>query len=443
MNKYENIALTSLILYFFLFLISLYYYISLKYGSSMTTVRSRGRYDDPKMSFFFLIAVSAILDVPLYAGCLYEGGPFECEWNSKWFSVFWILHLVAVLGYTVSLCIPAILWYDVIVIQDGRLFSSEYKPSHLKIFLRGIIAIYVIIQVVNIIGVIQTMTLKSDENFQTINNPFFALLYFSDAFLSLAITMVILFTGVSLQCHVMKRLSENCMSSFLFSLNFVMIFIVCSYILRALFVVNLYLSYNHESQFISVNEIGYMPWLLVTAWLPHVACSLALLRVMIQKYDFKNYSNRSAEHRVVDYLFGYFPCTRKTPLSPTYEANVSSNCVMVGEAMDDEEDSNYDLKVSPERFSRPDQPLLRPYRDRAAGSGDDGDQYSVNFGSDVHLSAHYDTSLRLSVSEQSSSHLFPAMIGGTPVQYHYNNARAESNSSSSTGTLPLAGLAGS
>jgi len=74
-----NLALISLVLYVVLFAVSFYYFWTLRSKvitrSQSSSKQIRGRYDDTKIIFFGALAASSLLDIPLFIGCLIEGGP--------------------------------------------------------------------------------------------------------------------------------------------------------------------------------------------------------------------------------------------------------------------------------------------------------------------------------------------------------------------------------
>ena len=53
-----------------------------------------GRYIAPKFQFFVILFVSAMLDIPLYVGCLSKHGAKECMWNDQFYIASQQLHLV-------------------------------------------------------------------------------------------------------------------------------------------------------------------------------------------------------------------------------------------------------------------------------------------------------------------------------------------------------------
>lgn len=53
-----------------------------------------GRYIAPKFQFFVILFASAMLDIPLYVGCLSKHGAKECMWNDEFYIASQQLHLV-------------------------------------------------------------------------------------------------------------------------------------------------------------------------------------------------------------------------------------------------------------------------------------------------------------------------------------------------------------
>jgi hypothetical protein len=90
-----------------------------------------------------------------------------------------------------------------------------------------------------------------------------------------------LYSGVSLQRHVMKvQFGTKTQRRFLLQLNFLMIFITCSYAIRAILVLSLFDSMP-QSYVDAFNGVGsYAVWLPLTQWLPFVFCSFCLVNNM-------------------------------------------------------------------------------------------------------------------------------------------------------------------
>jgi hypothetical protein len=103
-------------------------------GLSLRSSSNNGKFDDQKLLFFLVLAVSAMLDVPLYIGCIATGGPTDCEWDGLAYPILWCMHLIACTGYALSIILPAVLWSDILESKDGRIFLSKYPVDPTKRF---------------------------------------------------------------------------------------------------------------------------------------------------------------------------------------------------------------------------------------------------------------------------------------------------------------------
>ena len=103
-------------------------------GISLRSSSDNGKFDDQKILFFFVLTVSAVLDIPMYVGCIVNGGPTDCEWDGIGYPVLWCMHLISCTGYALSIILPAILWSDILESRDGRIFFSKYPVDPTKRF---------------------------------------------------------------------------------------------------------------------------------------------------------------------------------------------------------------------------------------------------------------------------------------------------------------------
>ena len=88
-QKYYDVALLSLFFYSSLFGCSLLQYF---HHRNLHIHGIGGKYIKQKMIFFLILAISSILDIPVYFGCLYYNGPKDCEWDTISYPILWICH---------------------------------------------------------------------------------------------------------------------------------------------------------------------------------------------------------------------------------------------------------------------------------------------------------------------------------------------------------------
>lgn len=146
-----SLAVVSTLLYASLAGVSTYYYFKFKFkrsnesggdgllwGGLSLRSANMARFDEQKILFFLVLAVSASLDIPLFVACAAEGGPSQCEWDGVVYSLCWCLHLAATCGYMLSIILPAVLWHDIINRKDGKVWRSKYPVDCTKRFFQGI-----------------------------------------------------------------------------------------------------------------------------------------------------------------------------------------------------------------------------------------------------------------------------------------------------------------
>ncbi len=284
MLEVSIIAGLSAFFYASLALIAAGYYlkfrrIQLESPSKDTYYHSKfGRYDTPKVSFFLVLMISASMDVPLYIGCLVQGGPHDCEWDDLSYAVSWFLHLIAVCGYAYTIMIPCILWNDIIMNKDGKLFNSQFKADHTKRFFQIASMLYVINTAVNAINAMISYRVH-DHNHYTEKDNIADVLTFFEPLLIFGITVGCFWCGLRLQSYVMRaKLGWKTELKFLLHLNIPMLVIMCTYLARAIFVLRLVLFmpgwYRHSL------TCSYLVWIIVTRWLPYIFCSIVLVLMM-------------------------------------------------------------------------------------------------------------------------------------------------------------------
>lgn len=275
-NEFNIVALFSIVLYSALALTSGYYYRRLKTppGDSMTMIPGRGQFNKSKLTFFSVLCVSAALDVPLYVGCVSMNGPQYCYWDSVSYSLCFCLHLIALVGYAVTLGIPLFLWSDLSQGRDGNMFSRKY-PDFSKIFLHLSIGSYFVLQMT----IILTVLITADDPGKYDSSVVRKVGALADPIVIFVIAVIWLSSGIRLQMYVVDvcfRPADE--RKILFTINAVMFTILCSYLLRAVMVVSLYTDYHNRS--LHVLNYSYIIWTIGTRWIPYILCSFLLIFLM-------------------------------------------------------------------------------------------------------------------------------------------------------------------
>ena len=266
-----NIALAAInmTLYSSLCIISFYYYLLLrKKKEHLQTQQSatneqalEGKYDDLKKIFFVAMAISGALDVPLYIGCIVEGGPQACRWDSLAYSATYSLHILALSGYEICLGIPLYIWSDM---MTGH---SEFK----RVFMVMTALLYFLLQVLTVILIF----INYDPSYTFASNTINAGTVCAEAIFIFCLAVAWLWVGVKIQLYVRDIGAKlEAETKFLFKVNVVMITIVVCFFFRAYLVLRL--AVNPAS-------IPYPMWLFLTRWLPYVLCSYLLIFLMRQK----------------------------------------------------------------------------------------------------------------------------------------------------------------
>jgi hypothetical protein len=240
-----------------------------------------GRYATPKFVFFIVLCVSALLDIPLFLGCIVQGGPTDCEWNSASYVVFWLFHLLATCGYVYAIITPPILWSDIIQHKDGNLWNSAYPVDSTKLFFRVIFLLFCANELTTVIG----STMYQDPNNQAEYTKSNAVGAFSDCFtpvITTTVTVGCLWSGIALQRHVVSvGLGGSAQFRILVQLNITMLIIAVTYIMRSLLVLTLFDDMPQEYvDLFHPMRSSFFLWLLWTRWLPCVFCSFCLVHEM-------------------------------------------------------------------------------------------------------------------------------------------------------------------
>ncbi len=365
MNEAEVVSFISLLLYLSLAIVGGRYYwkfVQLRIAR-FTSPLPRVLYDGPKEWFFFILTITALLDLPLPIGCLYEGGPKNCEWDSISYPIGWYLHILSIVGYAYTIMVPCILWNDIMTGGNGYLFPttlhscisslsinsfittsssvlnihslSSNASSPIKIFLRILFIGFICNTSIAIIEGMILFRIHDSAHFRT-NIVEYNVSVVIEVILICCITIACFISGIMLQLFVNKqeqsRYPKDSLSStfiggttirkgdtslakesamgtvkahrILCYLNLPMAVIVITYLIRGLF----------ELKFVSWMPIAYrdtfqcsfLIWTLLVKWLPYGCCSYVLIGIMRKsgterrKMKMITRSNLDIEYNVVN-----------------------------------------------------------------------------------------------------------------------------------------------
>jgi len=251
-----------------------------------------GRYSAPKFIFFVVMFFSALLDVPLFIGCIVEGGPHDCEWESPSYVVFWLFHLIATCGYMYAIITPAILWSDIIYQKDGMFWNSAYPLDATKLFFRVAFVLFCANELATVVGAVVMQDPSHFGSFDT--NSIGAITDCITPIMTTIITFGCLWSGIELQRYVMNvGLGGGTRNRVLMQLNLTMFLIAATYMYRSLLVLSLYdpIPQQYKDAMHPIRSSFFL-WLLGTRWLPAVVCSFCLVNEM----RFKGSANTNSRH---------------------------------------------------------------------------------------------------------------------------------------------------
>jgi hypothetical protein len=275
------IAIVSIILYASLALTSAFYFLKFRHMLQLKNLRPTrdfGRYDEPKILFFLVLFISATLDLPMFIGCVIEGAPKDCEWDSISYPIFWSMHLLAVCGYAFSIVTPPVLWSDIINQKDGKLWFSKYPMDGTKWFFQVTLFLFWSLMVMTVLLVILFYRIDDHKEF-TKKNALNTVSSILEPMLTFLISAGCLYCGVRLQLYVMRvRLEGAKEIRFLFHLNITLFIILATYLSRSLMVLRLFVLVSEEYK--NAFKSSYFVWILVTRWLPYIFCSFCLINEM-------------------------------------------------------------------------------------------------------------------------------------------------------------------
>jgi hypothetical protein len=181
------------------------------------------------------------------------------------------MHILATIGQLYAVITPSILWSDIIQQKDGNFWNSASQLDAIKIFFRIFWVLYAFVTCMAVLGKI---LYPSSDTTDQVSDCLMPIMLVSVAF-------GCLYSGVRLQRHVMKvQFGTATQRRFLLQLNFLMIFITCSYAIRAILVLTLFdgMPNSYADAFKGVGS--YALWLPLTQWLPFVFCSFCLVNNM-------------------------------------------------------------------------------------------------------------------------------------------------------------------
>ncbi len=234
------------------------------------------RYDEPKIMFFMVLSISAMLDIPTFVGCLAVGSPRDCEWNGESYQAFWCFHLIALCGYAFVIVTPPILWSDIINQRDGKLWFSSHPADNTKRFFQFMLLLYFATQVMTLVEVI--LSFKSASSFQD-ENFYYTVAVVMEACIIVSICIGCLTCGVRLQWYVRTvKLCTAMEMTFLFRLNVTLVIVLAAYLTRSFYIIRLLPDKPQDIG--DALHVSYFAWTLCTRWLPFVLCPFCLMHEM-------------------------------------------------------------------------------------------------------------------------------------------------------------------
>ncbi len=338
MNEPQVVALISLLLYSSLALVAGRYYLKfvrlrITRSSHSSPQQSKVLYDGPKEWFFLVLTITALIDIPLPIGCLYEGGPQDCEWDNLSYPIGWYLHMIAIVGYAYTIMVPCILWNDIMTGGNGYLFPTSFtscfsslslittssshttSPSPLKIFLRILMIGYIFNTVSDVISGIITFRVHNHSYYST--NIEYNISVIIEVILICCITIACFISGMRLHAFVIKQEQllypkQTTLASLpvttssamglgsifatrkveerpkaattvkahriMLYLNLPMAVIMITYMIRGVFELRL-VSWMPPA-YIDTFRCSFIIWTFVAKWLPYGCCSFVLIWIM-------------------------------------------------------------------------------------------------------------------------------------------------------------------
>eukprot|EP01040_Poterioochromonas_malhamensis_P004370 gene4370-4684_t len=280
-NQAFAVASISIFLYGSMFIISMYYFIKF-INHEKDNVRAAytniGKYDHAKKLFFGLLAVSSLLEIPNYIGCLAGNGITDCEWKTADHLLFWFFHLLALCGYAYCVIIPCLLWSDMINKKDGKLFFSSYKYDNIKHFFRFFLILYLINTCIDII--VSIIYYRNSDGFAYREAPTYSICVLIECIIIVFIAIGCLYCGIQLERYVYNTtfalIPIHIERKFLLSLNLILLVIVLSYLGRAILILRFVPGMPRNFQ----NPVNYAIYTFIARWIPHILCQGLLILIM-------------------------------------------------------------------------------------------------------------------------------------------------------------------
>lgn len=211
-NERQNNKTCGLFFYSSIFIISSYFYVKfVKLGAKASN------FDRGKKQFFAVLAISALLDLPIYVGCLAYEDPSGCYWEGFDQLLFWFLHLFALCGYAYCLVIPCIMWSDTIHEKDGKIFFSSSTNDPIKRYFQILILVYFLNNIIVIIA--SLIQWKNSDKDYYINTTTYSVGALIECILICLLSIGCLYCGIRLQYYVRTKLKRSTENQVLFTLN--------------------------------------------------------------------------------------------------------------------------------------------------------------------------------------------------------------------------------
>jgi hypothetical protein len=235
------------------------------------------RYDGVRMMFFGVLGTSATLDLPLYIACIANHGDDACIWDGAGYSMVWLLHLFALIGYFLCLGIPLILWSNILRGSDTRLFGSSLADtdiSNICLLFSYLVYIAIICVEVGYVGYHfdDTDAFHHNRVTDTVRS-------IESVFYAFVAGMWVLF-GLRLRTLLpIVQDRKSGLGKMLMVANVFMFVIFASYIIRAVLIMAQSLKMGRVGRDDFIHE-HFAFWTVGTRWLPYIICSILLIVIM-------------------------------------------------------------------------------------------------------------------------------------------------------------------
>lgn len=280
-NEAYAVATLSIFLYGSLFIVAVYYYwkfVKHEKDSVRTAYTNIGKYDHAKKLFFGLLAISSLLEIPNYVGCLAGDGLTDCEWKSPDHLVFWFFHMIALCGYAYCVIIPCVLWSDMINKKDGRLFFSLHSYDCIKYYFQILLIAYFTNTFLDII--MSIVYYRLSDGFAYREAPTYKICALIESILIVFISSGCLYCGIQLEKYVQNTtfatLPLNVERKFLLSLNCILFVMVLSFLGRAILILRFAPGMPPSFQ----HPVNYGIYTFIARWIPDVICQALLVLIM-------------------------------------------------------------------------------------------------------------------------------------------------------------------